>query len=75
VAESDEEKATLFTNLLATQNMPAAYLTADDALPQLSFLLPDVYEPLELVNNVGEVQAVVEALTKRKAHGPIATLR
>jgi hypothetical protein len=73
VAESDEDKATLFANLLATQNVPAAHLTANDALPQLSLPLPDVHEPLELVN-VGEVQAIVEALPQRKAPGPMASL-
>jgi hypothetical protein len=70
VAESDGDKATLFANVLAIQNVPAAHYTAnDDAFPQLSLPLPVNYEPLNLVN-VDEVQAIVEALPKRKAPGP-----
>jgi hypothetical protein len=43
VAESDEDKATLFADFLAIQNLPAAHLTAKDAFQQLSFLLSDVH--------------------------------
>jgi hypothetical protein len=66
VTESDGDKAALFANLLATQNVPAAHLTANDALPQLSLSLPDAYEPRKLII-IGEFQAIPQALPKRKA--------
>jgi hypothetical protein len=68
VTESDEGKATLFANLLAIQNVSVAHLTATVAFQHLSLSLPDVHVLLELVN-VGEVQAIVEALPQRRAPG------
>jgi hypothetical protein len=68
-AESNEDKATHFANLLATQKVPAAHLTANDAFQLLGFLLPEVYGTLKLVN-AGEVQAIVRTLLKRNVPGP-----
>jgi hypothetical protein len=72
-AERDEDKATLFANLLAAHNVPAAHLTANDALPQLSIPYPAVYEPFKLVN-VGEIQEIGEALLKGKHLAPMGSL-
>jgi hypothetical protein len=36
MTESDGDKASLFANLFASQNSPAAHLTANNALSQLS---------------------------------------
>ncbi|KAJ3632131.1 hypothetical protein Zmor_022067 [Zophobas morio] len=70
VAESNGGKATLIANVLAIQNLLATHYTAnDDAFSQLSLPFPDNYEPLNLIN-VDEVQAIVEALPKRKAPDP-----
>ncbi|KAJ3615671.1 hypothetical protein Zmor_012384 [Zophobas morio] len=70
MAESNRDKATLFAHFLASQIVPFAHYTAnDDAFPQLSLPLPVNYGPFNLVNNE-EVQAIVEALPKRKAPDP-----
>jgi hypothetical protein len=40
IVTKSDDKATFFANLLATQNVPAAPQTANDALPQVSLPLP-----------------------------------
>ncbi|KAJ3632082.1 hypothetical protein Zmor_024806 [Zophobas morio] len=70
VVESDENKATLFVNVLAIQAVASCSLYSnDDSFPQLSLHLPVNYEPLYLVY-ADQVQAIIEALPKRKAPGP-----
>jgi hypothetical protein len=70
VTESDKVKATLFANVLAIQNVPAAPYTAnDDAFLQLNLPFLVNYETINLIF-VDEVQAIVEALSKRIVHGP-----
>jgi hypothetical protein len=44
--------------------VPAAHLTANEAFQQLSFLLPDVHKPLELVN-ADDIQAIIKVLPKQ----------
>jgi hypothetical protein len=73
VSECDEEKSTLFANLLATQNVPAAQLTANDAFQQLSFLLPGVHEVLELVN-AGEIKRLSKRYPDEKRLNSMASL-
>jgi hypothetical protein len=64
-------KAMLSANLFATENVPAAHLSVNDALPFLSF--PKSTYHLKLVN-IGEVQAIVEAYPQEKSLAPMASL-